>query len=661
MIKKGKTMKKDLKLAPSKPYPMGVTRTENGIRVCAPFAQNKNCGIVLFEKNDKKGTILKFSEDMRYGRVFCAEISGDTDKYSHYMLFNGKHMLSDPYAKYVDGLSKWAKNVDESEIRCRIDEEPYDWGADKKPATKYEDSFVYTLHVRGYTKSPASGIDTKRRGTFAGLCEKADYIKSIGVTAIELMPCYEMNVLDTTLGRSSNAGNMPEGSMTLSAGKDKNLMYSENGSLKNASTVRHKINFWGYKKGFYFAPRTSYASNPAEADIEFKDMVKLFHKKGIEVIMQFYFEETETEDMILSSIRHWVFDYHIDGVHLKGNSQAPAIIAADPSLCDTKIWYYGFDYGKLHASYAPTVRTLGEFTPDFLYATRRFLKGDDNTLGDFLKVMLNNKHEAGIVNYICDYQGFRLADLVTYEHKRNELNGENNTDGENNNLSWNCGIEGKTRKQSILSLRSKQMKNALTMVLLSQGTPMIFGGDEFANSQDGNNNPYCQDNPTGWVDWNMATKPLGIELTEYVKFLTKLRFKHRILHESKPFKLMDYMACGYPDLSYHGIEAWRPDLSNYSHSIGMLYCGFYEKEEKDQDFFYVAYNMHWTPVSFALPKLPEGMKWKLLSDTENSESEKHVHTLKDQDKIECAERSVKILVGVGTPVKKATPKERKKK
>ncbi len=653
-------MKKEIKICSSTPYPMGVTRTNSGIKVCAVFKGNKNCGITLFGKNSRDKITIRFPEEFLFGKVFSLELVGDFDRYTHYMLLENNQMVCDPYAHYIEGLEKWGKNVSESDLRCRIDNIEYDWNGDKKPRTKYEDSFVYTLHVRGYTRSPSSGVEIKKRGTYAGLCEKIDYLKSLGVTAVELMPAYEMNVLDQSFERGKS-GNMPEGSMSSMDNKDKKVFISENGSMKDAKTIRHKINFWGYKKGFYFAPRTAYAYRQDMADTEFKDMARLFHKNGIEVILQFYFENNADENLILSAVRHWVYNYHIDGVHLKGSSVAPEVISRDPFLSDTKIWYYGFDYGRIYEGAVPEVRSLAEFEPEFMYSTRRFLKGDDNALGDFIRVMLKNPSCAGSINYICDYEGFRLADLVSYEHKKNELNGENNSDGTDNNLSWNCGVEGKTRKQSILTLRSRQIKNALTMIFFSQGTPMLFGGDEFGNSQDGNNNPYCQDNATGWVDWKEAQKPQGQELLNYVRFLSGLRNKYKILHESKPFKLMDYKACGYPDLSYHGIEAWRPDLSNHSHSIGMLYCGFYETEDKEQDFFYIAYNMHWTPVSFALPKLPDGMRWKILNDTEDTEDYKRMHSLKEQDKVECTERSVKILIGVGTPVKKPIGKGYKNK
>ena len=653
-------MKNILKLASSQPYPMGVTRTSEGIRVCASYTGKKNCGIVLFKKNDKDGVLVTFSESFRYGKLFCATITGETDEFTGYMLYENGNLFADPYATYIEGFEKWGKNAKPQDCRCRLDASAYDWGADRFPRTKYENSFVYTLHVRGYTKSPSSGIDLKKRGTYKGIIEKIPYIKSLGVTAVELMPSYEMNVLEIPKsGNASNGGNMPEGSFLHSGGTSGKVLYSENGSIKNGNSVRQKINFWGFKEGYYFAPRTAYAMDTQNADLEFKDMVKEMHKNGLEVIMQFFFEDDAKENLVCAAIRHWVFNYHIDGVHLKGSYLAPGMVAADPALSDMKIWYYGFDYGRLYCGKKPEVRTLAEFKPDFMYASRRFLKGDDNSLGDFIRVMLENSENAGTINYLCDYEGFRLADLVSYEHKRNETNGENNSDGTDNNLSWNCGMEGRTRRTVILNLRAKQIRNALTMLMFSQGTPMIFGGDEFGNSQDGNNNPYCQDNATGWIDWSQAEKASNQEIISYLKFLVTLRFKYKILHESKAFKLMDYKACGYPDLSYHGIEAWRPDLSNYSHSIGMLYCGLYEKEEKEQDFFYIAYNMHWNPVTFALPKLPDGMKWQVLNDTDEPSDNFKMSAIKDQTKIDCSERSVKILIGVGKPVKKNTKKTTK--
>ena len=256
-----------------------------------------------------------------------------------------------------------------------------------------------------------------------------------------------------------------------------------------------------------------------------------------------------------------------------------------------------------------------------------------------------NAADHGTINYICNYDGFRLSDLVSYEHKHNEANGEENCDGQDENCSWNCGVEGPSRKKSICQLRNRQIRNILTMLFLAQGTPMLFGGDEFCNSQDGNNNPYCQDNPTGWIDW--SAKNHNEEIFNYVLFLSKLRANSPLFHQSHPFRLMDHLACGYPDFSYHGVEAWRPDLSDYSHSIGMLYCGFYTPEEADHSFYYIAYNMHWKPVTFALPRLPDQMKWYLLSDTASGQISETPELLLHQEQVLCDARSVCIYVGKG--------------
>ena len=332
------------------------------------------------------------------------------------------------------------------------------------------------------------------------------------------------------------------------------------------------------------------------------------------------------------------------------------LITKEPLFTDAKIWYDGFDYFDIYGSDEPEKRYLAEYNGRFMYNCRRFLKSDDNTASDFMNSMINNGTDHGVINYICDYEGFRLVDMVSYEHKHNEENGENNKDGNDNNLTWNCGIEGRTRKQSILSLRKKQMKNILTMLFMAQGTPMLFSGDEFGNSQSGNNNPYCQDNEIGWVDWKAFDK--NKDIYEYIKLLVKIRKENRILHASKPLKLMDYTSCGYPDLSCHGRDAWRPDLSGHSHMLGMLYCGMYDDRKKDSPFVYVCYNMHWFDAEMALPKMPDGYKWELICDTAQEdvkpkEITKELETLPD--------RSARIYIGSKDPNYKQKKEVRKKK
>ena len=623
----------------------GVKTDGNDLCICASFSSTaKECGIVLFKKGVKN--LVLFSEEYRTGNLYSIRLKDAAGLYDSYMLYEDGELICDPRATRIYGLEKFGSFIDETELRCGFLHQDESFKAYNPLNIKYEDSFVYLLHVRGYTKNSNSGIETSLRGTFKGLTKKIDYIKSLGVTTVELMPIYEMQSFDRipTNGRPLDAFSDNK--------KQTEILYSENGKLRNEKSDYGKLNFWGYKKGWYFAPRSAYSYDKENVEAEVKNMIDEFHKNGIEVVLQFYFPYDVSDYLIIDCLRFWACEYHIDGFHLKGDDLPIKTISSDPALSDIKIWYEWFDYGKIgdlaKSRFLP--RRLAEYRDSFMFTARRFLKGDDCTMAEFISNEIANSNEHGIINYIANYDSFRLADLVAYEHKRNEDNGENNKDGTDNNLSWNCGIEGNTKKLNILRLRKRQMKNILTMLLLAQGTPMLFGGDEFGNSQGGNNNPYCQDNAIGWVDWNGLNK--NADLVEYVKAIVGLRFKHNALHSEKPFKLMDYKACGYPDLSYHGQEAWRPDLSNYSHSIGLLYSGLYGDDEKDNSFIYVIYNMHWTPIKFALPELPEGLKWHILSTTGEAKTAR-VTDIKQHMEIECEERSCVIFISKGQIKKQA--------
>jgi glycogen operon protein len=613
-------MTKNIQICREKPYPLGCyIDYDRTLVVRSVFGACRKCGITLYpdEKSDKKPLTIELSASMKRGNIYSARIRDieDIDRYVSYNYFADNEYFCDPYAKQFYGLETFGRNVPDCEIRAKLDNKAagstsghvFDWGSDEMSFVPYEDSLVYLLHVRGFTKSPSSGVAADRRGTFAGITDKISHLKSLGVTAVELMPAYEMNEVESLYDSSDKRS-------VQGTPEDGKALYSKDGSISRKKSESYKLNFWGYKKGYYFAPRTAYCMNPSDAENEFKQFVKTMHENGLEVIMQFYFENDESGTLIIDALRFWRCTYHVDGFHLKGSIMPLRLVTNEPLFTDVKIWYEYFDCGSIYGGKAPDMRLLADYNDAFLFNARRFLKSDDNCVNEFVKSMESNSSDHGIINYICNYDGFRLMDLVSYEHKHNEENGENNKDGTDNNLSWNCGIEGRTRKHEILKLRKKQMKNAMTMLLLSQGTPLIFSGDEFGNSQGGNNNPYCQDNETGWVDWKAMER--NSELLEYVRFLTKLRFSNRILHRGMPFKMMDYISCGYPDLSCHGREAWRPDLSGHSHFIGMMFCGLYEKQEKTHDYIYVAFNMHWLPQKLALPKLPQGFKWEVLSDTD---------------------------------------------
>ena len=610
-----------MELMCAEPFPRGCHKDEEGIRVCAVFPEGKQCGILLYDASGALQTRVVLPARFKSGSVYSAFVRCDTSKIASYRLFCDSKVFSDPYAEKLGGLETWGVNTPDEELYCLFREESDVLADDVRPRISLTDSFLYLLHVRGFTMQKDSGVSKKNRGTFAGVIEKIPYLKDLGVTAIELMPAYEMNIV--TVDESPTDG-----------------LFVDDGHVMKDASGRIKINYWGYKEGFYMAPRAAYASDPAHADQEFMTLVKALHENGMEVILQFYFPNWITPVHILDVIRFWVYTYHIDGVHLKGERIPATMIATDPVLQDIKILHDDFDVQAIRdGSNAPVQAQIAEYRNDFRITASRFLKGDDATLTYFVSQMNHIGTDLGAINYVGNYDGFTLMDLVSYEHKHNEENGENNRDGEDNNFSWNCGIEGKSRKKGILALRKKQIMNILTMLFLSQGTPMLHAGDEFGNSQNGNNNPYCQDNTTGWTDWSQRTK--NEDILQYVKWLIALRRRYGILHTGKPFSLTDSKSIGYPDLSYHGIEAWRPDLSSYSHAVGFLYSGVYADEKAP--FLFVAFNMHWGDIKLALPTLPKPLLWMRLSDTETGVYGDTAQKC-PQEAVKSASRSVQILI-----------------
>lgn len=611
-------------IIPAQPVPRGCYKEEDGIRVCAVYPAGTSCGILLYGRDKSKAVKVTLPDQVKNGSVYSAFLKGDPSAFSAYRLFSDSHVFLDPYAKKVTGLEQWGKNTADHDLLGCLEVKNTPYVTVKRPHIPLKDSFLYLLHVRGFTMHAASGVEKHKRGTYAGIIDKIPYLKDLGVTAIELLPAYEMNIV--------TVDNEPL-----------NGLFVENGKVLKDDAGKVKINYWGFKEGYYFSPRAAYASDPAHAEEEFAALVSALHENGMELIMQFYFPNWIPPVQMLDVIRHWVYTYHIDGVHLKGERIPTTLIATDPALLDIKIFHDAFDTRAiLESLHTSSVPEIAEYRNDFKITASRFLKGDDATLPYFVSQMNHMDADCGVINYVGNYDGFTLMDLVSYEHKHNEANGENNRDGEDQNFSWNCGVEGKSRKKSVNELRKRQIMNILTMLFFAKGTPLIHAGDEFCNSQNGNNNPYCQDNLTGWTDWSQLEK--NKDIRDYVKYLYALRKRYPILHTGKPFTLLDKDSIGYPDLSYHGIEAWRPDLSSYSHAVGFLYCGAYA--EKKAPFLYVAFNMHWGDIRLALPTLPKSLQWQLLSDTASGTfSDTGTKCL--QDGVKSASRSVQILISSG--------------
>ena len=373
-------------------------------------------------------------------------------------------------------------------------------------------------------------------------------------------------------------------------------------------------NYWGYGPAYYFAPKSAYAAS-GDGERELKDMVKACHKEGIEVVLEMPFTGDTSKQLMEECLRYYCLEYHIDGFLLN-----PYAAPMDAILKHTKILVH--DTG-------------------FQTVMRRFLKGDEGMVRDVMYWLRHQSETKEILNMITGQTGFTLRDLVSYDGKHNEANGEQNQDGPDYNYSWNCGAEGPSRKKAVTELRKNQTRNAFFLLLLAQGTPCILAGDEFGNTQKGNNNVYCQDNPVGWLDWSGLEK--HPELHDFVKELIAFRKKHPIFWPEKEMTGMTYSKKGVPDVSYHGENAWRVPLEVSSRQLGVYYSGTDRTGEGDEDCF-VAYNMHWLEHTFALPALPRGKKWYRIASTQEGVLDK-AEPLDDQKFAEVKERTIMIFSG----------------
>ena len=626
-----------------KPYPLGAHPEEGAIRFSYASGK-KDCGIMIYDrKSGKRLHKIPFRQEDRMGNVYCRYLELDPEKIG-YQFYEENTLVPDLHAKGFLGKPAYGsprKNVN----RVAVFLEDYDWGQDSHPMLPYDKSICYCLHVRGFTMHASSGV--AHRGTFEGLIEKLDYLQEIGITTVEFQPVYEFDETPEKM----QPENLRE---EIDSAKEK----------KSDCPGYQVLNYWGYQKGFYYAPKAAYAASQ-DATEEFRRMIVEFHKRKMEVILQFYFPKEMDASEIGNILRFWVLEYHVDGFHLMGEGVPARMLAKDPALSGTKLWYYSFDTTDIYdTQQAPEYRNLAEYRDDYLYTMRRFLKGDDNMLSSVLYEMRHIPGNMGRIHYLSNYYGFTLMDMVSYDHKHNEANGEGNRDGNDYNCSWNCGEEGSSRRKKVLALRKKQLQNAMCMLLLTQSTPLIFMGDEFGNTQQGNNNPYCQDNKITWLNWQDQEKKR--ELFDFWKQMITFRKKHPILHPEEELRIMDTLSCGYPDLSYHGQNAWRPQTESYNRHVGIMYCGKYAKDQegREDSFLYVAMNMHWESQKLAFPRLPKGMEWKKVTATENGEdilpTAEWEEQLKDQ-LCTVMPRSIAVYESVPCAVQQGTQWEKGKK
>lgn len=546
---------------------VSLSDEKNAVEICIWCKDAKKCKLLLYRDNKLMDRIPMFSmQNEGAPDLFSVRIEGEEVvsylKNCEYSFEADKKIVNDPFMRATAGRDVFGKK---GQLRGRFYFEQFDWSGEKRKPISYDDMILYQCHLRGFTKHVSSKV--KNPGTFSGFVEKLNYLQKLGVNSILFLPLYDFN--------------------------------------ERMSTEEKKINFWGYSDdACYFAPKASYAVDGSQAVDEFKSMIKKAHQKGMNLFMDMHFVQ-KSPDFILQCLKYYVTEFHIDGFLVNTDVVNKGWIDHDPVLRQCKFLGNRWD----QAEKVNGKKTFGCFNDDFLTVARRYLKSDEGQVSDFFQSFKADSSECGIVHYITQKNGFTLRDLVSYDVKHNEANGEHNKDGTEYNYSWNCGQEGISRKKAVKSMRLQQTKNALCMLLLGLATPMILAGDEIGRTQKGNNNAYCQDNATTWMDWSLFEK--NKEVFEFTKMLIHIRNTNPLYQRSEPISSMDTGGIGVPGVSGHGIEPWEANYSYYSREIGILFYGTYYKGKS----LYFAFNFHWDIHEFFLPAIDEKNKWTVLLDT----------------------------------------------
>lgn len=606
--------------AKGNPLPLGTTVNKEGINFSISLPNESKCILHIYDKETKEklDSYLLTKED-KVGSIFSAFIKNINPNECIYRYEIKEKEFIDPYARAIIGGEQFGN--------YNKDREKQTYGAfiyksdalieDKRLNIPYHELIIYKLNVRGFTMDKSSNVMNK--GTFKGIIEKIPYLKELGINCVMLMPCYEFDeimVLDT-------------------------------------NTHQSKVNVWGYSESnYYFAPKSSYSSKD-NADAELKTLIYELHQNEIEIIMDMYFIRGTSQILISNCIRYWASEYHVDGFKLSGESLPVTLLATDPILSETKIIAEGFLVEEIYMKdFNPVYKNLAEYNSGYSSDVKQLLRGDEEKVYSFTKRLINNPNKCGVINYITNHDGFTLNDLYSYDVKHNELNHEYNRDGTNYNYSINCGVEGKTNDENVLRLREKRVKNALITLFFSQGTPLLLAGDEFLQSTDGNNNCYCQDNETYYLDWSLVKK--NESMVSFVKLLIDLRKEHPILHKREAFSFMDYLSIGIPDVSFHSIKAWITDYTPYNRMLGVMYAGAYSLGKNNQTMdntFYIVFNMHGISHEFDLPNLKKGFQWKIVINTNTKNAILNENSLELNEQIKNRQRviidaySILILIG----------------
>lgn len=635
----------------------GACVASNGVSFTINSHGATRCTLLLFKPQAPKPYArIPFPDSYRIGDTYSMlvfDIKPDEFEYAFSfdgpyepakgLLFNEENVLLDPYSRAVTGQRKWGEKPEggkDFEYRARVVKSNFDWGNIKQLEQPFEDLVIYETHVRGYTKDKSSGVSAP--GTFAGLKDKIPYLKDLGINAVELMPIFEFDEME---------------------------------SARVVDGVQ-LYNYWGYNTVSFFAPNTSYAFNEEhnhEGD-ELKSLIKALKENGIEVILDVVFNHTAegneigpcfsfkgidnnvyymltpdahyynfsgcgnvmncnhpvVRSFIIDCLRHWAIEYRVDGFRfdlasILGRDQngAPMAnppilesLAFDPVLGKMKLIAEAWDAGGLYqVGSFPSWNRWAEWNGRYRDDMRSFLKGDDGMAGNAITRITGSRdlyspesrgHKAS-VNFMTCHDGFTLYDLYSYNEKHNEKNGWNNTDGDNNGHSWNCGAEGETDDPNVNGLRRRLIKNAFAALLCSRGPAMFFAGDEFCNTQFGNNNAYCQDNIISWLDWSRLEE--FKEIHDFVRHMIQFRKEHPILR-----KMTKPSSCQFPEISVHNGTPFNASTDYKTKLIGIMYAGRNEEDTEDDIVFYCM-NAYWEPLVMQLPVLPNGKHWHVDTNT----------------------------------------------
>ena len=638
----------------------GATPLQNGVNFTIHTCGGTSCELLLFHRaQEEPFAVLPFPEAYKIGDVYSMIVYGlniDEFEYAYRvdgpycpekgLLFDKNKILLDPYAKAVAGQRTWGIRWDHT-YHARVVKDRFDWG--DMPQSKKElcDLIIYELHVRDFTHHPSSGV--QHRGTFSGLMEKIPYLKELGINAVELMPIFEFD--ETMNSRTVDGKQLLEcwGYNTVgffapnSSYAAANEHNQEGTELKTLIKALHDNGIEvildvvfnhtaeGNEKGNTFSfkgfDNNIYYMLPPDGNY--------YNFSGCGNTLNC--NHPVVQQLILECLRYWTINYRVDGFRFDlasilgrnedgspmNNPPLLRTLADDSILSNVKLIAEAWDAGGLYqVGSFPASGRWAEWNGRYRDSLRSYLKGDSwnawdaawsiSGSGDLYGGYYDNTHSnyAGYnscVNFLTCHDGFTLYDLYAYNDKHNEANGWNNTDGANDNRSWNCGAEGETDDPEVLSLRRRMIRNACAVLMCSRGTPMFLAGDEFGNTKFGNNNSYCQDNITSWLDWRMLEK--NKDLFEFFKFMIAFRKKHPVIHKQLPTSV-----CGMDPIHTHNLNAEETDIPRDARTFCVSFAG-YDKEKGKDDLIYVAVNTFWEDVTITLPNLHGRGAWHLSVNT----------------------------------------------